>query len=112
MFRSFTAGTRESPDSSRPRVEAKAWTEAWEAREEAGEQEVDNNLTKEEMQVAEAGMERKVESGEMMDEMKGLLGRSRWREVGRIHPSSDTRWIKFESGERKEERREECSAGN
>ena len=48
----------------------------------------------------------------MMDEMKGLLGRSRWREVGRIRPSSDTRWIKFESGERKEERREECSAGN
>ena len=39
-------------------MEAKAWTEAWEAREEAGEQEVDNNLIKEEMQVAEAGMER------------------------------------------------------
>ena len=53
-----------------------------------------------------------MESGEVMDEMKGLLGRSRWREVGMIHPSSDTRWIMFELGERKEERREECSAGN
>ena len=48
----------------------------------------------------------------MMDVMKGLLGRSRWREVGMIHPSSDTRSTMFELGERKEERREECSAGN
>ena len=117
------AGTRESPSSWRPRVKARAWREAWEAREEGGELEVDNNLTKEEMQVTEAGMEKCVQSGEeeMMEEMKGLLRRSRWRLVGRIHPSSETRWIKFEwwkfsegfEGERKdEERRAEWSVGN
>ena len=52
------AGTRESPPSWRPRVAARAWREAWKAREEGGEHEVDSSLTKEEMQVAEAGMER------------------------------------------------------
>ena len=111
-------------------MKARAWREAWEAREEGGELEVDNNLTKEEMQVAEAGMEKCAQSGEeeMMEEMKGLLRRSRWRLVGRIHPSSDTRWTKFEfgwrefgwrelgwrrEGERKEEeRRAKCSTGN
>ena len=58
---------------------------------------------------------------EIMEEKKGLLRRSRWRLVGRIHPSSETRWIKFEwwkfsegfEGERKdEERRAEWSVGN
>ena len=114
------AGTRESPSSWRPRVKARAWREAWEAREEGGELEVDNNLTKEEMQVAGAGMEKWVQSGEeeMMEEMRELLRRSRWRGVGRIQPSSETRWIKFEferedEGERRdEERRAEWSAGN
>ena len=77
-------------------------------------------MTKEEMQVAGAGMEKWVQSGEeeMMEEMKGLLRRSRWRGVGRIQPSSETRWIKFEfewegEGERRdEERRAEWSVGN
>ena len=76
-------------------------------------------MTREEMQVAEAGMERKVEmeleeveEEERMEEMKGLLRRSRWRGGGRIQPSSDTRWIKFgfgwrEFGWREEERRAE-----
>ena len=73
-------------------------------------------------------MESELEEEERMEEMKGLLRRSRWRGVGRIHPSSDTRWIKSEfgwrefgwrelgwrrEGERKEEeRRAKCSAGN
>ena len=112
----LAAGTRESPSSWRPRVEARPWREAWQAKEEGGEQEVDNNLTKEEMQAAEAGMERWVESKEeeRVEEMKGLLRRIRLREVGKIQPSSDTRWIKleWEEGERKEEeRRVEWSAG-
>ena len=78
---------------------------------------MESSLTREEMQAAEAGMERKVEleseEVERMEEMKGLLRRSRWRGVGRIQPSSDTRWIKSEFGWREfwwrkeEERRAE-----
>ena len=55
---------------------------------------------------------------ERMEEMKGLSRRSSWRGVGRIHPSSDTRWTKFEFGwrefgwKKEEERRAKCSAGN
>ena len=92
----FLAGTRESPSSWRPSVKARAWMEAWAWREEGGELEVDNKLTKEEMQEAEAGMERWLEEEEeRVEAMKGLLRRSRWLGVGRIHPSSETRWTKF-----------------
>ena len=58
-----------------------------------------------------------MESGEevTMEEMRVLLRRSRWLEVGRIQPSSDTRWIllvKEEVEKKEEESRAECSDGN
>ena len=52
------AGTKERPGSRRPRDEARSCRVACEAREEAGEQEVDSNFNREEMLAAEAGMER------------------------------------------------------
>ena len=56
--RTLPAGTKERPGSRRPRDKARSWREACEAREEAGEQEVDSNFNREEMLAAEAGMER------------------------------------------------------
>ena len=115
--RTLPAGTKERPGSRRPRDEARSCREACEARDEAGEQEVDSNFNREEMLAAEAGMERYVESVEevTMEEMRVLLRRSMWLEVGRIHPSSDTRWIllvKEEVEKKEEESRAECSDGS
>ena len=56
--RTLPAGTKERPGSWRPRDEARSCREACEARDEAGEQEVDSNFNREEMLAAEAGMER------------------------------------------------------
>ena len=58
-----------------------------------------------------------MESGEevTMEEMRVLLRRSMWLEVGRIQPSSDTRWILLveeEVEEKEEESRAECSEGS
>ena len=58
-----------------------------------------------------------MESGEevTMEEMRVLLRRSMWLEVGRIQPSSETRWILLveEVEEKKEEAsRAECSDGS
>ena len=50
-----------------------------------------------------------------MEEMRVLLRRSMWLEVGRIQPSSDTRWILLvveEEEKKEEESRAECSDGS
>ena len=58
-----------------------------------------------------------MESGEevTMEEMRVLLRRSMWLEVGRIQPSSETRWILLveeEEEKKEEESRAECSDGS